>query len=236
MPSHVLALETATRICSVAVFVGDRCCTVLTLDRPRRHSERLVPLVQRALAEADVGIQALDAVAVSAGPGSYTGLRIGVSTAKGLALTADARLIGVSTLDALAMHAALYAPTETPVVVAQSARQGERYLGAYRVGDGQTIHSVAVPTVLADDDLKAWWHATGLPLQAWAVGDDVPDVANVLPEVSFHTLPYPAVGPSARMVGHRAIHQLARGETHDIATFEPFYLKAYRAKKHAEQA
>jgi len=232
MPHHLLALETATSVCSVAVFSDTQCRALLTLDRPRQHAERLVPMVQQALAYADLAMGAVDTVAVSAGPGSYTGLRIGVSTAKGLALAADAALVGVSSLAALAEHATLTAPASTAVVAARTARRSELYAAAYRVSPSRTLEPIEPPQTLTTDTLGAWWAATGIDGPCWAVGDAISTVQDALPKLSFHVLPFPQVGPDARTVGRRACHRRARGEAEDVASFEPYYLKAYHAKKH----
>jgi len=232
MPRHLLALETATSVCSVAVFSDQQCRALLTLDRPRQHAERLVPMVEQALAYAELSVGAVDAVAVSAGPGSYTGLRIGVSTAKGLALAADAALVGVSSLAALAEHATLTAPAGTAVVAARTARRSELYTAAYRVSPNHMLQPIALPRALTTDALAAWWAATRIDGVCWAVGDAAPAVQDALPKISFHVLPFPQMGPDARTVGRRAHHRLARGEADDVASFEPYYLKAYHAKKH----
>ena len=91
----LLALETATTTCGAAVLQDDTILAQVHLHRPRIHSERLTPLAEDTLDHAGVGSGDVDAVAVSMGPGSYTGLRIGVSTAKGWALATDAVLVGV---------------------------------------------------------------------------------------------------------------------------------------------
>jgi tRNA threonylcarbamoyladenosine biosynthesis protein TsaB len=189
-------------------------------------------MVERALTYADLSVEAVDAVAVSAGPGSYTGLRIGVSTAKGLALAADAALVGVSSLAALAEHATLTAPAGTAVVAARTARRSELYAAAYRVSPNRMLQPIAPPIALTTDALDAWWATTGINGACWAVGDAASAVQEALPEISFHVLPFPQVGPDARTVGRQAHHRFARGEADDIASFEPYYLKAYHAKKH----
>src|SRR5690554_576977 len=99
---NLLAIETATNVCSVAVAQSGRLRAEISLSRPRAHAEHLVPMIQDALRYADVRADQLQVVAVSSGPGSYTGLRIGVSTAKGLAEAVEAALVGVPTLMGLA--------------------------------------------------------------------------------------------------------------------------------------
>ncbi|RMH54049.1 MAG: tRNA (adenosine(37)-N6)-threonylcarbamoyltransferase complex dimerization subunit type 1 TsaB, partial [Bacteroidetes bacterium] len=109
MPTYLLALETATDVCSAALAEGDRLLVEETLYRARLHAERLVLLIEDVLRHADLTPAAVAAVAVSGGPGSYTGLRIGVSTAKGLAAATGAALVAVPSLEAQAAAVAPFA-------------------------------------------------------------------------------------------------------------------------------
>jgi tRNA threonylcarbamoyladenosine biosynthesis protein TsaB len=145
----LLALETATPTCGVALLrTGDEAdgsATVVAeahLHRPRVHGARLAPLVRDVLAHAEASPAALDAVAVSEGPGSFTGLRIGVSTAKGLAWAAGAALVGVPTLEALAATLAPVAAPGDRLVAALDARRDDVYAAAFR----------RPPTAAAPDD------------------------------------------------------------------------------------
>ncbi|MEO1077246.1 MAG: tRNA (adenosine(37)-N6)-threonylcarbamoyltransferase complex dimerization subunit type 1 TsaB, partial [Bacteroidota bacterium] len=100
-----LGIETATDVCSVALLEDDAVLAEASLRLPRQHAARLMPLVRDVLAHTGRATTDLDLVSVSEGPGSYTGLRIGVSTAKGLCLATGAALVGVGSLDALAQTA-----------------------------------------------------------------------------------------------------------------------------------
>lgn len=123
-------METATDVCAVAVSRDGVLLVEVTLDEPRRHAERLVPMVDEALTSAGVSPADLTAVAVSAGPGSYTGLRIGASTAKGVAFALSIPLVPVPSLQALA--ASVEVPAGTLVVAAFGARRGEVYAQSFR--------------------------------------------------------------------------------------------------------
>jgi len=101
----ILNLETSTQVCSVAVARDGNCISVARSKELMGHAANLTLLIEKVLEQSETGINQLDAVAVSQGPGSYTGLRIGVSTAKGIAYASDLRLIGVPTLQALAIEA-----------------------------------------------------------------------------------------------------------------------------------
>ncbi|MFA6468688.1 MAG: tRNA (adenosine(37)-N6)-threonylcarbamoyltransferase complex dimerization subunit type 1 TsaB [Bacteroidota bacterium] len=98
----ILAIETATEVCSTAVVHQQTVLSVRSVQEKNIHSERLMTLINEVLTESKCSKEQLDAVAVSIGPGSFTGLRIGLSTAKGLALALNIPLIAVPTLDGIA--------------------------------------------------------------------------------------------------------------------------------------
>ncbi len=229
MPT-LLALETATDVCSVAVMQEGRLTVDLTLTRRRAHAENLAPMIEAALQMAGVAPSALDAVAVSAGPGSYTGLRIGVSTAKGLALATGARLIGVPSLEALAASAALQGAAGDAVCTLFNARRDEVYAAVYRIGDDGAVEQLAKTAAVAVEALAAWLPAsTG---RLWLVGEGAPVAAPVLaPAADVHVLDPTVFAPSARWVARLAQPRLDAATFDDLAAFEPFYLKAFVAKK-----
>ncbi len=133
---RVLALETSTLTGSVALLEEERLVGEVTLSISLQHSERLLPAIQRLLEDANVGagftrpgvltapLQNIDLIAVAHGPGSFTGLRVGIATAQGLSLAWDKPVIGVSSLAALAMNGAHFAGLVVPVL---DARRGEVY-------------------------------------------------------------------------------------------------------------
>lgn len=102
--SRILALDTSTDACSVALDLDGRLYGEFVVE-PRRHTHLLLPMVERVLAEAGVALSALDAIAFGRGPGSFAGIRIATGAAQGLALGADLPLLPVSTLAAMAVNA-----------------------------------------------------------------------------------------------------------------------------------
>ncbi len=125
MPTRILALDTATEACSVAVLDGDRVYASFELCA-RDHTRRILPLVQQLLAVAGLTLHQMDALAFGCGPGSFTGVRIGVGIAQGLALGADLPVIGISTLQTMAQSAWRLQQSEQ-VLAAIDARMGEVY-------------------------------------------------------------------------------------------------------------
>lgn len=102
---RILALDTSGPYCAVALLSGGACLESLAEDMPRGQAERLLPLAQEVLARHDMVMRDLDAVAVGIGPGNFTGIRISVAAARGLALALEIPAVGVSTLDAMALDA-----------------------------------------------------------------------------------------------------------------------------------
>ncbi len=127
---HVLAFDTTMATCSVAVCTPDREVHLHeAMAHGRGHAERLMPMIQQAMADAGLGFAELDRIAVTRGPGSFTGVRIGIAAARGLALATGLPVIAVSTLQALAWSApAMGVDLDAEsVAVALDARRGEVY-------------------------------------------------------------------------------------------------------------
>lgn len=158
---NLLAIETATEACSVAVRVGDAVIERFELA-PRRHAELVLPWAEELLARAGIGKRQLDAVAVSRGPGAFTGVRLGLSLAQGIALALDLPLLPVSTLAVLAERA----PADAPAVLAAiDARMDEVYVGRFRRRDGilqaEGAEQVLAPEAVVLPADGSRWHGVG---------------------------------------------------------------------------
>jgi len=224
----LLALETATTTCGVAVLRDDTILAQAHLHRPRIHSERLTPLVEDTLAHADFAPDDLDAVAVSMGPGSYTGLRIGVSSAKGWALATDAALVGVPTLDAYAAQLRPFAAPGETVCALLDSRRDEVYAGAYRI-TVEGMEEQAPTKALPVEALPGWLGDVADRL--WLVGDGAPKAQGSLAavEASQTLIPTDELPPSAAWVARRGRQRLDTEGPDDVSTFEPFYVKDVHA-------
>jgi tRNA threonylcarbamoyladenosine biosynthesis protein TsaB len=133
---RLLAIETATEACSVALWVDGAVHERFEVA-PRRHAELVLPMADALLAEAGVGKRQLDAIAVGRGPGAFTGIRLAIALAQGLALALDRPVLAVSTLAVLAQGAA---GGGSPILALIDARMGEVYAGAFDVGaDGLAV-------------------------------------------------------------------------------------------------
>ena len=135
MSTRILAIDTATEACSVALWNNGEKHALFEIC-PREHTQRILPMVQQILAESGVSLNQLDALAFGRGPGSFTGVRIGIGIAQGLAMGADLPMIGVSTLATMA-QGAFRQMGATQVLASIDARMGEVYWGQYqRQNDG----------------------------------------------------------------------------------------------------
>lgn len=225
----LLALETATSTCGVAVWRDGEVEAAAHLHRPRIHAERLTPLIELVLEHGDIDRTDLDAVAVSMGPGSYTGLRIGVSTAKAWALATEADLVGVPTLAAYAAQLQPVAQPGDVVCALLDARRDEVYAGAFRQTNEDLV-SHGPTTALPVNELEDW--VAPVEGALWVVGDGGQKSQDALASVgSQQTVLAPdVVRASAAWVARRGRKRLATDGPDDRASFEPLYVKEVHAR------
>ena len=160
----LLALDTSTEACSVALQYHDQ---ILTVDEvcPQQHSKRILPMVQQLLNESGLSLKQLDGIVFGRGPGSFTGVRIGVGVSQGLAFGADLPVFGVSTLQAMA-QAAVRLHQATQVVAAIDARMAEVYLAMYQRDPNGLMQAVGPELARKPADLPA----LSMSGDTWAVG------------------------------------------------------------------
>jgi len=153
----IINLETATPICSVALVLDGKILGLRETDKEKSHASSLTPFIEDLLREQSVKVNDLDAISVSKGPGSYTGLRIGVSTAKGLAYASDKPLISIDTLSSLSEGAVQHSTIENLIAKKNppllcpmlDARRMEVYTALYNT-NGETIERVNAKIIDSD--------------------------------------------------------------------------------------
>lgn len=216
---HILSIETSTPICSVAVHTDGELRSLVELKEAGAHAERLILLVEKVLKEGKIGFQDLDAIAVSEGPGSYTGLRIGVSTAKGLAFGLGKPLIGINTLQALASAVSL--EEGELVIPVLDARRME----VYREVFDWRLNSVAAldAEVLSPDSFQNFLENH----RVYFLGDAVDKVSSVVQSENARFI-FEAEF-SARHMGKISLEKFEKGQFADVAYFVPNYLKEFKA-------
>ncbi len=157
---RVLGFDTTTDACSAAVWRGD-CLAAHRFETLRRgHVERLVPMVTDVMAEAGVGFETLDLIAVTTGPGTFTGIRIGLAAARGFGLAASVPVAGLTSLEVLAAAACATGDQGRGIIAAIDARRGQIYRQAFDAA----MTPLEAPCVAAQDAALPWpgrWQAVG---------------------------------------------------------------------------
>lgn len=210
---RVLALDTATRATTVAFWDGTDGGQIEARDDPPAgarpgHARVLLPLVEEVLTRGGAGWEHIDRIAVGIGPGTFTGLRIGVATAQALARARGIELVGISTLQALAL-AARNADRERPVLAVIDARRGEAFAAAWAAGADPAVDPPLLePSVLAPDRLVAVAGTTAAG--ALAVGDGALVFRPLLERAGITV---PDSGSELSRVSARAHCRLAPGAT-----------------------
>lgn len=172
MSSRILAVDTATEACSVALLCDGEIISRFAIS-PREHTQKVLPMVEEVLLQAGVILHQLDALAFGRGPGSFTGVRIGVGIAQGLALGANLPMIGISSLMTLA-EGAYRVSGQSKVLTAIDARMSEVYCAQYqRTEDGiwlgEESEAVMSPDAFSEKmtRLKGQWGSAGTGWQAY---------------------------------------------------------------------
>ena len=129
----ILAIETSEKLCSAAIMLNEDDFFELNIQQKNIHSEKLMEMISTLFNNADVQLKDLSHIAVSIGPGSFTGLRIGLSVAKGLAYGADIPIVPVPNFDALALQISNYLNPNDKFIIANKASMSELYVGNYQV-------------------------------------------------------------------------------------------------------
>lgn len=225
----VLAIETATAVCAAALVAEGRILSQASVCEKYVHAEKLMQQVDSVLREGKCSLTQLDGVAVSIGPGSFTGLRIGLSVAKGLSYAAEKRLVAVPTLHALARRAVDEGTVRDGeyVLAVLDARRDEVYSQLFNVLDGRMVLQDEPRDVSVQDLLVE------IPLaKTWVTGDAASKVRSVASEVpQLSVVPGDIARCSAGSVGLMGEVLLASGIEADIATLEPFYIKEVYVKQ-----
>ncbi len=221
---HLLAFETATEACSVAVWANGQVRERFEVA-PRRHAELALPWAEALLAEAGIARSQLDAIAVGRGPGAFTGVRLAISLAQGIALALDRPVVPVSTLAVLAMQG------RGDTIAAIDARMGEVYLGAFR-REGEGVVALGPEAVCPPDQAPlpeaGTWQGIGTGFAA-AEGALRQRFGTLLNGVDAAALPH------AADVARLAAIAFARGEAVAPERAEPAYLRNQVALTLAEQ-
>lgn len=218
--AYILSIETSTRVCSVALHKEDALLALSEVLVEKSHSKIITNLIDGVLHSCNVGYSELSAIAVSKGPGSYTGLRIGVSTAKGLCYGLDIPLIGVNTLEAMACEVNRMNFASYLLCPMLDARRMEVYCA---VMNEKNEFVEATQAKVIDEDSFAGLLASNKIL---FFGDGA-FKTKILLSKSGNAVYLDGVYPSARNIGFLAAAMFEQRKFEDPVYFEPFYLKDF---------
>ena len=223
----VLGIDAACAACSVAIWRDGRILAADRMATERGHAEILMPMLGRTLARAGLGFAALTGLAVTVGPGSFTGIRTAIATARGLALALDCPIVGVTTLEAIA-HAARGGRSAAPCLVALDTRRADLYVQTFAPdGAARTRPEAAMP-----QDVAASWSDPAVLL----AGNAAQRIAPLLRERGLAVAVAPGDGnPDARVVAELAAVRLSAAFAADAFPAVPLYLRAPDATKPADR-
>lgn len=223
----IIHIETATDVCSVALSRGTEIIGLKEEAGGNNHAKNLLPFVDEVLKQSGVNMTEINGVAVSIGPGSYTGLRIGVSTAKGIAYTAGIPVMAISTLESIAQGAkTLWSGTSTEtvqIVPMIDARRMEVFTTRFSY-DMRPLEDVSAKIIDQNtfsellSEQKMLFCGNGMP--------KCHELLSAFPNACFTDAPV-----SAKNMLPTAIRKWQKQEFENVAYFEPFYLKEYVAAK-----
>lgn len=226
MSPKILAIDTSEAACSAALLADGEIYSRFELA-PRGHSERLLPMMQALLSEAEYTLQDLDSLAFGRGPGSFTGLRIAAGVIQGAALGADLPVVAVSTLRALA-QGAYRLHDAAQVLSALDARMQEVYWGAFALDDGNCMQAlidemVCAPAAVPSAPEGAWYGAgSGWQTYSQVLGDQAAvHLKQVLPNLQI----------DAQDIAQLAAADFIAGKAIDPEYAIPVYLRDNVAKK-----
>lgn len=229
----VLAIESAATVASVALVEDDKVICDYTINDKKTHSQTIMPMIEAMKKQLNLDLSSLDGIAVSGGPGSYTGLRIGSATAKGLAHVLDIPVVGVSTIESMAYN---IEETDALICPMLDARRQHVFSGVYEYRDGCISnvipidqHSVvSLVEKLAEDGRRVIFLGDGYTAHSALIEEGLAgDRIEVARPTEFLQ--------RAVNLGHIAIQRLREGKGEDYMTHQPDYYRLSQAEREYEE-
>lgn len=221
--SIILGIETATKVCSIALSKDDELLAIEEVGGEYSHAENVTNFIEKVIKKANIQFNDIDAIAVSKGPGSYTGLRIGVSSAKGLCYALNIPLIAIDTLQAMALRMAKQTSDKNllfcPMI---DARRMEVYTAIYNASN-ELIEPISAKIIDENSFSQL------LTKQKVLFFGDGAEKCKIIFEQHSNALFNDDILPSATEINELALKKLNNNELEDVAYFEPFYLKDFIA-------
>ena len=233
---RVLALDSSGLVAAVAVVEEDQTIAEYTVNYKKTHSQTLLPMLDEVVKMSELFMNTIDAIAISGGPGSFTGLRIGSATAKGLGLALGKPLIHIPTLDGLAYNMYGASGIVCPIM---DARRKQVYTGIYSFvpeEEGLKLNVIEPQMAIGVDELIEKLNALGMPVTF--LGDGVPVYKEMLNEgvqVPHSFAPAHMNRQRGASVGVLGIQYLKEGKVESAAEHQPDYLRVSQAEREREE-
>lgn len=221
----ILAIDTTATIATVAVTNNANPLAEFSVNNGNTHSETLLPMIETALASLSLNVSDIDAFALSAGPGSFTGVRIGAATIKGLAFDSQKPCVEVSTLEALAQNLILYSGLICPVM---NARRSQVYTALFR-SDGERLERLMPDSALSIEELDVILAQYGEKIAL--VGDGYEITEKALTQTQTIFVPEAQRGQAASSVAAVAYEKLLKGDVRSDSTLSVNYLRPSQAER-----
>ncbi|MBO5278130.1 MAG: tRNA (adenosine(37)-N6)-threonylcarbamoyltransferase complex dimerization subunit type 1 TsaB [Lachnospiraceae bacterium] len=229
---RILAMDSSSLVASVAVLEDDVLMAEYTMNYKKTHSQTLLPMIDEVVKMTELDLQTIDAIAISKGPGSFTGLRIGSATAKGLGLALDKPIVAVPTVDAMAYNLWGSADIIVPIM---DARRNQVYTGIYTF-EGKHMQVLREQCAIAIEELLADLNERGR--KVIFLGDGVPVFKEKIEEgltVPYEFAPAHMNRQRAGAVGALAELYYEKGMTETADVHKPDYLRLSQAERERQE-
>ncbi|HHW66408.1 tRNA (adenosine(37)-N6)-threonylcarbamoyltransferase complex dimerization subunit type 1 TsaB [Defluviitalea raffinosedens] len=229
----ILALDSSGNVASVAIIEDDQLLIELTMNYKKTHSQTLLPMIDSICKMVNLDLESLDYIAAASGPGSFTGLRIGVATAKGLAYALNKPIIGVPTLDGLAYNITY---TDYLICPIMDARRNQVYTAFYLWEKGLLKRQSDYLAIEIDECVK---RAKEYNKPLVFLGDGVPVYKDKIKEAigdgEYYFAPQSCNMQKASSIGSLGMILAKEGKAQDSMEFVPFYLRKSQAEREYEE-
>ncbi len=232
----ILAIEASSLVASAAIVEDDILVAEYTINHKVTHSQTLLPMIDEIIKMTDTDKKSLDAIAVSGGPGSYTGLRIGSSTAKGMGMALNIPLIHVPTIDAMAYNAYGYNGIICPIM---DARRMQVYTGIFEFADGR-LNTILENSAITINETLDKLKEIAKDKKVIFIGDGIPAYKNVITEsldgsIAYEFAPASLNRQRAASVAILGAQYMAEGKTEAASEHLPEYLRLSQAERELKE-
>lgn len=228
----LIGVDSSGLVASVAVLSDETVVSEFTVNNKQTHSQTLLPMLEKAVEYSGIALEEIDAIAVAAGPGSFTGLRIGAATVKGLGLVLDKPIVPVPTLEGMAYQLAESDGFICPVM---DARRNQVYTGIYEMREGEPV---VIMDQCAMDIHELLARLADYPVKVHFLGDGVPVYQDIIQEEisnEYSLAPAHLSRQRAAAVAALGLKYYRQGKIETAAEHSPVYLRKSQAEREREK-